>query len=97
MAKGYFVAHIEVTNPDNYAEYRDKASTTLAQYGGKYLARGGDLETVEGEPLPSRTVVLEFPSIDAARAWYNSPEYQAIIGIRHANSTGHAQLVTGAD
>ncbi len=97
MAKGYFVAHLDVTNPDNYVEYRDKAPGTVAQYGGTYLTRGGDMDTIEGDPLPSRTVVLEFPSVEAARAWYNSPEYQAIIGIRHANAAGHAQIVEGAD
>ena len=52
---------------------------------------------MEGDALPSRTVVLEFPSVKAAKAWYNSSEYQEIIGIRHANATGFAQIVEGAD
>ena len=97
MAKGYFIAHLDISDPEAYVAYRDKAPGTVAQHGGKYLTRGGDMETIEGDALPSRTVVLEFPSVDAARSWYNSPEYQAIIGIRHANAAGFAQIVEGAD
>ena len=97
MRKGYFIAHLDVTDPDSYTPYRDKAPATVTQYGGTYLTRGGDSETMEGDALPSRTVVLEFSSVKAAKAWYNSSEYQEIIGIRHANATGFAQIVEGAD
>ena len=97
MRKGYFIAHLDVTDPDSYTLYKDKAPATVTQYGGTYLTRGGDSETMEGDALPSRTVVLEFPSVKAAKAWYNSSEYQEIIGIRHANATGFAQIVEGAD
>ena len=97
MRKGYFIAHLDVTDSDSYTPYRDKAPATVTQYGGTYLTRGGDSETMEGDALPSRTVVLEFPSVKAAKAWYNSSEYQEIIGIRHANATGFAQIVEGAD
>ena len=97
MRKGYFIAHLDVTDPDSYTPYRDKAPATVTLYGGTYLTRGGDSETMEGDALLSRTVVLEFPSVKAAKAWYNSSEYQEIIGIRHANATGFAQIVEGAD
>ena len=97
MSKGYFIAHLDVAQPDSYTPYRDKAPGTVTQHGGTYLTRGGDSETMEGDALPSRTVVLEFPSVKAAKAWYNSSEYQEIIGIRHANATGFAQIVEGAD
>ena len=97
MRKGYFIAHLDVTDPDSYTPYRDKAPATVTQSGGTYLTRGGDSATMEGAALPSRTVVLEFPSVKAAKAWYNSSEYQEIIGIRHANATGFAQIVEGAD
>ena len=97
MRKGYFIAHHDVTDPDSYTPYRDKAPATVTQYGGTYLTRGGDSEIMEGDALLSRTVVLEFPSVKAAKAWYNSSEYQEIIGIRHANATGFAQIVEGAD
>lgn len=96
MAKGYLVAHLEITDPGKYEEYRAQVPATIEQYGGKFLIRGGAMETLEGDPLPGRTVVLEFPSVEQARTWYNSPEYQAIIGLRLGASTGHAQLVEGA-
>lgn len=95
MAKGYFVVHLEVTDPQKFEAYRGKVPATIAQYDGRYLVRGGDMESIEGESLPSRTVVLEFPSVEQARTWYYSPEYQAIIGLRLEASTGHAQLVAG--
>jgi len=95
MAKGYLVVHLEVTDPDMFEKYRGKVPATIAQYGGSYLVRGGAMETVEGDPLPSRTVVLEFPSVDQAKTWYHSPEYQAIIKLRLDASTGQAQIVEG--
>ena len=95
MAKGYVVVHLEVTDPQKFEEYRKHVPATIAQYGGQYLVRGGEMETVEGEPLPSRTVILEFPDVERAKTWYHSPEYQAIIGLRLAASKGQAQFVAG--
>ena len=97
MAKGYFVVHLNVTDPQKFEEYRGKVPATIAQYGGRYLVRGGEMETMEGAELPPRTVVLEFPTVAQARTWYHSPEYQAIIGLRLEASAGHAQLVAGVD
>ncbi|NKB55121.1 MAG: DUF1330 domain-containing protein [Alphaproteobacteria bacterium] len=97
MAKGYMVVHLEVTDPKKFEEYRGKVPATIAQYGGKYLVRGGDMETMEGAPLPARTVILEFPNVEQAKIWYHSPEYQAIIGLRLGASTGNAQIVEGLD
>ena len=97
MAKGYVVVHLEVTDPQRFEEYRGKVPATISQYGGKYIVRGGTMESVEGEPLPSRTVILEFPSVEEAKTWYHSPEYQAIIGLRLSASSGHAQIVAGVD
>ena len=76
MAKGYVVVHLEVTDPEKFEDYRGKVPATIEQYGGGYLVRGGALETVEGDPLPDRTVMLEFPSVAQAKTWYNSPEYR---------------------
>ena len=97
MAKGYMVVHLEVTDPQKYEAYRSQVAATIAQYKGTFLVRGGDMETMEGAPLPGRTVVLEFASVEQAKTWYHSPEYQAIIGLRLDASTGHAQIVAGAD
>ncbi len=97
MAKGYLIVHLDVHDAEKFEKYRDKVPATIAQYGGRYLVRGGAMETMEGDELPPRNVVLEFDSVEAARTWYNSPEYQAIIGLRLDASTGHAQLVAGID
>jgi uncharacterized protein (DUF1330 family) len=92
----YFVAEIEVTDAEGYRPYAAQAGATVAQYGGKHLARGGKVELVEGEPEPQRVVITEFADIEAARRWYNSPEYQAILPIRLANSRGRTFIVEGA-
>jgi len=97
MAKGYMVVHLNVTDPAMFEQYRDKVPATIAQYGGRYLVRGGEMETLEGGELPPRTVVLEFDSVEAAKTWYDSPEYQAILKLRTDASTGHAQIVEGVD
>lgn len=97
MAKGYLVAHLDVHDPEGFEKYRDKVSATVAQYGGSYVVRGGGMEMIEGTALPRRTVIIEFASLDQAKSWYNSPEYQAIIGLRLSAATGSAQLVEGID
>ena len=95
MPKGYVIANVDVTNPEAYADYARQVPATIEQYGGRYLVRGGEQVTKEGEaPLP-RTVILEFPSLEQAQAWYDSPEYQGVVGIRHANATNKVYLVEG--
>jgi uncharacterized protein (DUF1330 family) len=68
---------------------------TLDKYGGKYLVRGGNSTQVEGTEQGNRKVVIEFASREAAETWYNSPEYQAIVPHRKANSVGHIAIVDG--
>ena len=97
MAKGYLVVHLDVTDPEQFEKYREKVPVTIAQYGGRYLIRGGAMETMEGDELAPRTVLLEFDSVTQAKTWYNSPEYQEIIGIRLGASTGQAQIVEGIE
>jgi uncharacterized protein (DUF1330 family) len=92
----YFIAEVEVTNPAGYDAYRPLAGASIAQYGGKFLARGGKTELLEGSPDPARVVVIEFADIDAAKRWYNSPEYQEALKIRLANSKGRVLIVAGA-
>ena len=76
--------------------YRERAGGIIESYGGRYLVRGGAHEPVEGEWDLDRIVVVEFPSMEQARAAYGSPEYQEIAPIRHAASEGKAVLVEGA-
>ena len=92
----YVILDIEVTDPDGYTAYRERSGATVEQHGGRFLVRGGDPQTVEGDWAPSRIVVLEFPSEEQARAWYDSAEYQEILPIREANATSRAVLVQGA-
>jgi uncharacterized protein (DUF1330 family) len=92
----YVIADITVTNPDGYAPYRPLAAATVTQYGGRFVARGGAVEPLEGGWKPARVVIIEFPSMDAARQWYHSREYQEALKIRLANSTGKVIMTEGA-
>ena len=91
----YVLAEVEVTNPAGYESYRPLAGASVAQYGGKFVVRGGKAELIEGSKEPARIVVIEFPDTAAAKRWYNSPEYQEALKIRLANSTGRVILVEG--
>jgi uncharacterized protein (DUF1330 family) len=70
----YLIARVNVTDPAKYENYKALAPAAIAQYGGKYLARGGATETLEGDAESRRVVILEFPDMEAARTFYNSPE-----------------------
>jgi uncharacterized protein (DUF1330 family) len=92
---GYVIAIIDVTNAEDYKEYARQVPATIAKYGGRYLVRGGKMETLEGEWPGSRTVILEFPSLERAREWYDSPEYQPLRPLRQANSRGRIAFFEG--
>jgi len=91
----YLILDIRVKDPEEYAAYRERAPATLEQYGGRYLVRGGPHETVEGDWNPERVVVVEFPSVERAKEWYASPEYQEIVGLRLRAAPGNTLLVEG--
>ena len=74
----YWIARVSVTDEAAYGEYAKRAGPAIAQHGGKFLARGGRFVTLEGAEYP-RNVLVEFPSIEAAQACYNSPEYQEAV------------------
>ena len=92
----YFVVEIEITDMEAMAPYCEAVGATLTQYGGRFLARGGNVELIEGSPEPKRIVLLEFADTAAFRRWYNSPEYQKILPNRLANSRARAFVVEGA-
>ena len=77
MPKGYWIAHVEVTDPDQYVHYVEGAKAAFEKYGATFLARGGRNEEVEGALGRSRHVVIEFPSYQAALDCFHSSEYQA--------------------
>jgi uncharacterized protein (DUF1330 family) len=91
----YLIADVDVTDAQRYADYTAQVPSTLEPYGGRFLARGGATEAIEGDWLPGRPVIIEFPSVDAAKRWYGSAEYQAILGIRHEASSARFVLTDG--
>ena len=97
MPKGYWIAHVEVADPDTYVNYVEGAKAAFEKYKPKFLARGGAYEEVEGALGRSRHVVLEFESLQAAKDCYNSPEYQAAKAHRTPVSTASIVLVEGLD
>ena len=92
----YVIGNIEVTNPDLMKEYAGKAGLTIEAHGGKAIVVGGEAEGVEGDWQPKRLVVLEFPDMAAATAWYNSPEYQEILPMRLQASNSELVMVEGS-
>lgn len=92
----YVIADVEVTDPERYEEYRKQVPATIEQFGGRFAVRGGSFETIEGEWAPGRIVMIEFPSAERAKAWYDSPEYQAIVPLREKYArTGFLTIVEG--
>ena len=81
MTKAYWIGHATVDDPETYAKYREANTVTFAKYHGRFLVRGGAQDLKEGA-LRSRSVILEFPSLEAAQACYNSPEYQRAKDVR---------------
>ena len=91
----YVLVEVDVTDAEQYDRYRSLAGAAVEQYGGRYLVRGGASEVLEGERIPNRLVVLEFPDADAARRWYHSPEYQEAKSVREGAATGSFICVEG--
>lgn len=91
----YVIANVEVTDPAAYEEYKKGVPATIAAYGGRYLTRGGAVETLEGGWTPKRVVILEFPSLARLKAWYDSPEYRPLRAIRERAATSVLVAVEG--
>ncbi len=91
----YVIVDIEVKDAEGYKEYVRVAPETVKMYGGRYIARGGANETLEGEWKANRLVILEFPSTEKAKAWLNSPEYAPARALRHRYAHTNMVLVEG--
>ena len=91
----YLISQIEVHDPAGYEEYRKLVPPSLAKYGGKFIARGGKIDVLEGDWSPRRVVICEFESIDRARQWYESEEYRPAMAIRKKTSTAKIIVVEG--
>lgn len=91
----YLVVDIDIKDMEGMREYRESVPQTIHKYGGRYLVRAGRWETLEGNWQPKRLVVLEFPSVEQAKQWYDSEEYQELKAKRQAASRSNMILVEG--
>ena len=91
----YVINDMVVTDPVLFEEYKKLSPPTVAQYGGRFLARGGSTTTLEGEWLPKRLVIIEFPSVAQARAWADSPEYAPAKRLRQITTISNLIVVEG--
>jgi uncharacterized protein (DUF1330 family) len=94
MAKGYWIAHVDVRDPERYKDYVAAAKPAFERYGATFLARGGTVSPLEGKAR-SRNVVIEFPSLQHAVDCYNSPEYQIAAKIRQEVADAEMLVVEG--
>ena len=94
MSAYWIAIYHDMKNLENIKKYAEKASPAIKKYNGVILARGGKVKTIEGNPSP-RTVLIKFPSMDAAVECYNSPEYQEAMKIGNGEFNRHIQIVDG--
>lgn len=93
--KAYLLAQIDVTDPDQYAQYAALTPDIIAKFGGRFIARAGRRVTVEGPEAPNRVVVVEFPDYEKAQAFYHSPEYTKVKQLRATAASGQIIVVEG--
>ena len=91
----YVVYQGDVIDPQRYEEYKTRAGPSIAEAGGRFLVRGGDVEVLEGDPPPSRTVIVEFPTTQAALDWYRSDAYTEARKIRERAARAQMYVVEG--
>lgn len=94
MPKAYWIAHAEISDPEVYEQYKAANAAPFKEFGARFIVRGGTQEVREGE-AKSRTVVIEFASLEVAQACYNSPAYQAALAIRNPISEADLVIVEG--
>ena len=91
----YLIANVDVKDAAAFEEYRRQVPATIAKHGGRYLVRGGRVERVEGTWNPTRLVVLEFPSLEQARRWYDSEDYRGPKALRMKSTVTDTVFVEG--
>ena len=91
----YVVVEVDITDPERFKDYQAMVPATIAAFGGKYLVRGGEVETLEGSWNPSRVVVLEFESVEQAKRWWDSDEYREARDLRQATASTNMIVVQG--
>jgi uncharacterized protein (DUF1330 family) len=93
----YLIARIRVTDPEKYRGYMALSPAAIERHGGRFLARGGEVATLEGEPEERRVVIVEFPSLEAARTFYDSPEYRKARAAREGAAEAQFFVVEGLE
>lgn len=96
MPKGYWIARVDVHDPETYTKYVAANAVAFAKYGGKFLVRSGQFEAPEGDPR-SRNVVIEFKDYETARSCYHSPEYAGAKTLRQSASQAEVLIIEGYD
>jgi uncharacterized protein (DUF1330 family) len=91
----YVIANVDVHDPARYDEYRRGVPDSIAAHGGRYLARGGECQVMEGAWQPRRLVIVEFPTAAAARGWWESPEYASLKALRQATTNTELVILEG--
>lgn len=91
----YMIVELEITDAAGFERYREMVPPTIAAYGGRYLARGGAISPMEGGWEPTRITVLEFPSVERAKAWWDSPEYAEAKALRQRTADTKMIIVEG--
>ena len=91
----YVIAHIDVKDPVRYEDYKRMSPISIAKFGGRFLVRGAPAEVLEGSWQPKRLVLLEFPSVEVARAWWASDDYAEAKALRQATSSGDMIVLEG--
>ena len=93
----YIIIHVDVTDMEQYREYTKLTPAVIEQYGGKFIVRNGNKVTLEGPEETRRLVVLEFPTMEQAQAFYHSPEYAEAKAVREGAATGQFVAVEGLE
>ncbi|WFP75206.1 DUF1330 domain-containing protein [Mesorhizobium sp. WSM4906] len=91
----YVISDVTIRDAEAFESYRTRAAASIAEHGGRYLVRGGQVETLEGNWKPGPLIVVEFPDIETARRWYRSAEYAAALEVRDAALSRNLILVEG--
>ena len=91
----YVLVDIKINDPVTYEDYKASCPPSITAFGGKYLARGGKTATLEGNWSPSRLVILEFPDLECAKAWWASSEYAPAKALRHKSASTQMVVVEG--
>jgi uncharacterized protein (DUF1330 family) len=91
----YLILDITIIDPDTYGEFAARVPAVVEQYGGRYLARSGEISTMVGDWRPERVVLIEFASIEPVQEFFASPEYQALVPLREQSATTRAIIVEG--